>query len=338
MRTLPMFLAVAGRRIVILGGGEQAAQKCRLALKTEAEIVVAAPELDPELAGLVARGRIRRHAGPIGPDLFDGAALVFIGTGCRGADAALARLAKAAGALVNVVDAPELCDAFTPAIVDRDPLVVAIGTEGAAPVLARQVKTRIEEMLEPKLGDLTALAGRLRTRVAERIAHSRRRAFWAWVFGGAPRATHAAGAEDAAARLIKDAIETGGAPGDDTSGLISIVGAGPGPRDLVTLRAVQRLQEADIVFHDRDVDPEVLELARRDAERVSLGAAGWPLDRTTGVMISAARRGQRIVRLIAGDAEGPIPDALAPADIRCEVIPGVAATPSGARPGLAFTS
>lgn len=132
MKTFPMFLKMAGRRVVIFGGGEQAAQKTRLMLKTEAEIVVVAAELEPELAGLASGGRIR-HWTKVTPDLFENTALVFVATGDRATDEPLAALARAAGVVTNVVDAPDLCDAFTPSIVDRDPLVVAIGTEGAAP-------------------------------------------------------------------------------------------------------------------------------------------------------------------------------------------------------------
>ena len=128
MKTFPMFLQMAGRRVVIAGCGEQAAQKTRLMLKTEAVIEVLAPQLEPELAELAAQGRVIQRAGPITPASFADTALCFIATGCPGMDAALHDLAKIAGATVNVVDQPELCDAITPSIVDRDPVVVAIGT------------------------------------------------------------------------------------------------------------------------------------------------------------------------------------------------------------------
>jgi uroporphyrin-III C-methyltransferase / precorrin-2 dehydrogenase / sirohydrochlorin ferrochelatase len=143
MKTFPMFLRMAGRRVLILGGGEQAAQKTRLMLKTEAEIVVVAHRLDPELADLAAGGRVR-HVQEAPPEFGADVALAFVATGDRAEDARLAALTRAAGIVTNVVDAPDLCDAFTPSIVDRDPLVVAIGTEDAAPVLARQVKTALD--------------------------------------------------------------------------------------------------------------------------------------------------------------------------------------------------
>ncbi len=331
MKTFPMFLRMEGHRVVICGGGEQAAQKARLMLKTEAEIVVAAGALEPELAALVAGGRIRR-AGEAEPALFDGAALVFVATGDAARDARLAARAKAAGALTNVVDAPELCDAFTPSIVDRDPLVVAIGTEGTAPVLARQVRSAVETMLEPRLGALAALAGRMRGEVAARVAPERRRAFWAWVFSGAPRQAHARGAELEAAQSLEAAIAAGGA--GSTGGLVSLVGAGPGGRDLITLRGLQRLQEADVVFYDRLVDAEVLELARRDAERACVGkapgATAWPQERINGVIVAAARAGKRVVRLKCGDpgifARGAEEAAACTAaGVAWEIVPGVTA-------------
>ena len=336
MKTFPMFLKMAGRRVVILGGGEQAAQKARLMLKTEAEIVLCAPALEPELAALVARGRAI-HAPEMTKDIFANAALAFVATGDPARDAHLAEVARAAGVLTNVVDAPDLCDAFTPSIVDRDPLVVAIGTEGAAPVLARQVKTAVETMLEPRLGDLVALAGRLRDEAAARIAPAKRRAFWAWAFSGGPRRAHARGDEDGAARLLKAAIAEGGA--GETGGFVSLVGAGPGARDLITLRGVQRLQEADVIFYDRLVDPELLELARRDAERVYVGkapgATSWPQDRINGVITAAARAGKRVVRLKCGDpgifARGAEEaEACDAAGVPWEIVPGVTAAAAAA--------
>jgi len=246
-----------------------------------------------------------------------------------------------------VVDQPALCDAFTPSIVDRDPLVVAIGTEGAAPVLARQVKTRVEEMLEPRLGDLVAMAGRMRAAVAARVPAAAGRGFWRWAFSGAPRRLHAAGAEREAARALKAAIAEGGAPAETPQGLISLVGAGPGARDLLTLRAVQRLQEADVIFYDRLVDPEVLELARRDAERVfvgkEVGACAWPQDRIDAVIVAAARKGRRVVRLKSGDPGifGRATEELAAAraaGITVELVPGVpAASAAGASLGRSLT-
>lgn len=338
MRYFPMFIKLAGRRAVVVGSGEEAARKTRLLLKTEAEIVVAAPALDPEFASEAASGRIRRAPAALSADTFADAALVFVATGCAGADAASAALAKAAGALVNVVDRPDLCDAVTPAIVDRDPVVVAIGTEGAAPVLARQIKSRVEAMLEPRLGDLAALAGRLRHAV-RRFGPAERRALWRWAFSGPPRDAFRAGRERDAAAMIKDRILAGDVEGGADRGFVSFVGAGPGAADLITLRGAQRLQEADVIFYDRLINPEILELARRDAERVFVGKTPgmptWPQDRINRLMAAAALQGKRVVRLKSGDPGifgrlGEEIGALDAAGVAWEISPGVTAASAAA--------
>lgn len=347
MKSFPMFIRTTGRRVIIAGGGEQAAQKARLMLKTDAQIVLAAPELEDELAAVVAEGRAQHYTGPISAALFEGPAMAFIATGCPATDASLQALARAARCPVNVVDQPDLCDITTPSLVDRDPVVVAIGTEGTAPVLARQIKTRVEEMLPPTLGGFAALAGRLRGAVAQSVPRARRRAFWVWAFGATPREVWTRGAEREAARLLKDAIAAGGAPEEVGAGSIALVGAGPGARDLLTMRAVARLQEADVIFYDRLVDPEVLELARRDAERIyvgkEVGAHAWPQERISAVIATEAKRGRRVVRLKSGDpgifghASEEIAVARA-AGVSIEIVPGVtAAAAAGAVLGQSLT-
>ena len=348
MQSFPMFIRTTGRRVVIAGGGEQAAQKARLLSKTDADLVLVAPELDAELAAMVAAGRARHARGPVTAALFEGAAMGFVATGCPGLDASLTELARAARCLVNVVDQPALCDLTTPSIVDRDPVVVAIGTEGTAPVLARQIKTEVERLLPPTLGGLAAFAGHLRAGVAARVPREGRRGFWRWVFSGDPRAAWTRGAEREAARLVKGAIAAGGAPDAPPGGSIAYVGAGPGARDLLTMRAVARLQEADVIFYDRLVDPEVLELARRDAERVfvgkAVGAHAWPQDRIDAVVVAEARKGRRVVRLKSGDPGifGRLDEELAAAraaGIATEIVPGVtAACAAAATLGRSLTS
>ncbi|MFC3612892.1 uroporphyrinogen-III C-methyltransferase [Lutimaribacter marinistellae] len=222
----------------------------------------------------------------------------------------------------------DLCDMTTPAIVDRDRLVVAIGSEGTSPVLTRDIKTRLEQILPQNIG---ALAGRLRRSVNARVPRD------AWVQGQ----------ERKAARAIKTAIEAGGPPEITATGHISLVGAGPGARDLLTLRAVERLQEADVIFYDRLVDEDVLELARRDAERVfvgkHVGAHSWPQDRINQIIVAEAAKGKRVVRLKSGDpgifgrATEEI-DAANAASIPIELVPGVtAATAAGAALGQSLT-
>ncbi|SNY51449.1 uroporphyrin-III C-methyltransferase / precorrin-2 dehydrogenase / sirohydrochlorin ferrochelatase [Pseudooceanicola antarcticus] len=336
MKNFPMFLKMAGRRVVICGGGAEAARKARLVLKTEAEILLVAPELDPELEGLVASGRAA-HQLEATPGTFRNCILTFIATGDEAEEEALAAQARAAGAVVNIVDRPEKCDAFTPSIVDRDPVVVAIGTEGAAPVLGRAIKTEVETMLDPRLGAFAALAGRLRGAVAEAFPDGMRRKFWEWAFNGPAFDAHRAGRERAAAEMLKEAIAAGAAP--EGRGRIALVGAGPGARDLLTLRAVRHLQEADVIFYDRLVDPEVLELARRDADRVfvgkEVGASSWPQEKIDALIVAEASKGLRVVRLKSGDPSifGRATEELTAAraaGVPVEIVPGITAASAAA--------
>ena len=304
MKAFPMFIRTTGRTVVIVGGGEQAAQKARLLLKTDARLLLAAPQLDPELAALVAEGRATHDTGPLTAALFAGAAFSFIASGCAALDAVAAALARAARCPVNVVDRPDLCDLTTPAIVDRSPVVVAIGSEGTAPVLTRQIRSAVETMLAPDLGELAALAGRLRAAVNAAIPPARRRAFWRWVFHGPPRHHWDRGEHRTASRLVKDAIAAGGKAADDT-GCISVVTTPPAAGDLLTLRALARLQEADVVFHEGRMCAEALELARRDAARIEIDPAGTGTPSLPGTatrliraLLAETRKGRRVVLLL----------------------------------------
>jgi len=324
MKFFPMFLRMVDRDVIIVGGGETAAQKARLMLKSEARITFVAPSLDDELQALVNEGRARHDRGVITPETFKGAALVFVGSGCPGLDAAIHTLVRVSGALVNVVDQPHLCEANTPSLVDRDPLVVAIGTEGAAPVLARQIKTHLEQVLEPKLGDLVALGGRLRSAAAQHVHKDKRRAFWRWVYADKPRQLHARGAEREAAELIKSAIHAGGAPDDAGQGQITVVSVGAMDADLMTLRAVQRMQEADLIIAADPAFASIFELARRDADRIVVGkdhgTAAWRLSDQRKAALDDSENGARVVWLVpARDADS----AVMGFDHPVEIIPAV---------------
>lgn len=228
-----------------------------------------------------------------------------------------------------------------------DPLVGAIGSGGTSPGLIRAIKTRLEQMLPRNIGGLAALAGRLRAAVNRRVPRAERRAFRARVFKGAPCEAWSGGQQRDATRAITSAIDAGAKPESASAGHISLVGAGPGARDLLTLRAVERLQQADVIFYDRLVETDVLDLARRDAERVfvgkHVGAHSWPQDRINRVIVAEARRGKRVVRLKSGDpgvfgrATEEI-EAARDAGIPVEIVPGVtAAMAAGAALGQSLT-
>ena len=327
----PAFHKVAGRRVIVVGGGSEAAAKIRLLAETEAHIVVFAPALDTETGSVLidAHGEWQ-GAAPSVADL-RGAALVFAATGSQESDRAIVDLAREAGVAVNVVDRPELCDFYTPALVNRAPLAVAIGSEGTAPVLSRHVRARIEGMLSPAFGDLAGLADRLRGRVARVLSDvGERRRYWARFFSGAIAEKVFAGrieeAEQDAVRMLEIApLRTGH---------VSLVGAGPGAEDLLTLRAQRALQEADVIVYDRLVPEAVVAQGRRDARRIYVGKAKGAHAVTQGeinaILIAEAEAGRRVVRLKSGDPliygrAGEEMAALRTAGISFDIVPGITA-------------
>lgn len=271
MRFFPVFIRLSGRRAVVAGGGEQAAQKVRLLAKTGAAISVFSPAPSAELRRLAGRGAITLIRRNFRDADADSAALVFAAAGDAHMDKKVSAAAQARNIPVNTVDRPALCTFYTPALVDRDPVVVAVGTEGAAPVLARRIKSRIEAMLPPATGALAKFAQSLRAEIAETVPPSRARAFWENFFAHAAAGRTAAliaqgrfpDARRAARKLLSRARVK-------TDGMVSVLSA-PADAELLTLKAVRRLQEADVIVRDRSVGGAILEYARRDAERVDAG-------------------------------------------------------------------
>jgi uroporphyrin-III C-methyltransferase / precorrin-2 dehydrogenase / sirohydrochlorin ferrochelatase len=327
----PAFHKVAGRRVVIVGGGEAAAAKIRLVAETEAEIFVFARSLDKETgADLIAAHGEWRPAWPVLADIA-GAALVFAATGSEARDREIQSLAHQAGVPVNIVDRPELCDFYTPAIVNRAPLAVAIGSEGVAPVLSRHVRARIEGLLAPAFGDLAGLAERLRERVTGAFATvADRRRYWARFFSGSIAekvfAGRAGEAEVEAVRMLEI--------GPLWDGHVSLVGAGPGAEDLLTLRAQRALQEADVIVYDRLVPETIVAQGRRDARRVYVGKAkgahAVSQEEINALIVREAKAGHRVVRLKSGDPliygrAGEEIAALRAANISFDIVPGITA-------------
>ena len=334
--TFPAFHKVEGRRVVIVGGGGEAAAKIRLLSETSADLVVFATELEAEAErDLEAAGATWVARAPVAVDLVD-AALVFAATGELEDDRAVRDLAKSVGVPVNVVDRPDLCDFYTPSLVNRAPLSIAISTEGAAPVLARHVRAKIEAMLSPRLGDLANLAESLRSRVAETIATGEaRRRFWAHFFTGPTAAKVLAGQfEQGAADAVADidrAAETSKTTG---VGHVSLVGAGPGAEDLLTLRAQRLLQEADVIVYDKLVPEAIVAMGRRDALRIYVGKAkgahAASQDEINAILVREAKDGRRVVRLKSGDPlifgrAGEEMAALRAAGIPFDIVPGITA-------------
>jgi len=345
MRYFPVFADLDGADVLVAGGGEQAAQKVRLLARTGARIAVVAEALCDELAAQGERGAIDLLRRAFRANDVRGRRLVYVATGDRALDAAVSRAAQARGVPVNVVDAPELSTFITPAIVDRSPLTVAIGTEGAAPVLAREIRARIEALLPANLGALAARAQALRERVAAAVTDPRaRRRLWERLLQGPFRGAVLAGTQDEADRILADELEDGQR---QRAGRVALIGCGPGDPDLLTLKALQRMQEADVLVIDRLVDPRILEYARRDAERIFVGknphGASTPQAEINRTLVREAKAGKVVARLKGGDplifgraAEEMA--ALQQAGIPVEVVPGVtAAHACAARIGLPVT-
>jgi len=347
VKYFPVFFDLKGLRVLVVGGGEVALRKVSLLERTGAVITVVAPRIAPELNERGAAGTIKLALREFVPEDLDGARLVIVATSRRAVNRFIAKLSDARGIPVNVVDDREASRFIVPAIIDRDPVMVAVSTGGASPVLARRLRERLEASLPKRLGDLALWLRGLRKASRDRLRDTdeRRRFFEAVVDGAAARRfidgdPH--GALQIAQRLL---AATSTAP--RAAGEVTLVGAGPGDPELLTLKALRALQDADIIFHDRLVSAAVLDLARRDATKVCVGKAAGGVSTTQAeindLLIRHAALGQRVVRLKGGDPfifarGGEELTALARAGISFSVVPGVtSALGSAAYAGIPLT-
>lgn len=335
MHALPIFLRLRGRPALLIGGGTVATRKARFLCRAGARVTVVAPAIDPQLAALLAAHdgswqQRRYRAG----DLAD-QDLVIAAT----PDAAVNRaVAEEAGRLrlpVNVVDTPALCSFTFPAIVDRDPLLIAMGTGGASPVLARWVRRRVESLLPAAVGRLAAFLGARRERLRDAVAdESARRRLWEELVDG-PIAEKVLAGDEAGADQALAARLAGGEP----AGEVLLIGAGPGDPDLMTFRALRLLQRGDVVLYDRLVGPGILELARRDAELMYVGKRrsehSVPQEKINETLVALAHAGKCVVRLKGGDPfvfgrGGEEIEQLAREGIPFQIVPGITAANAAA--------
>ncbi len=345
MKHFPVFLAISGRRIVLSGGGEAALAKLRLLLKTEAHLTVFAPDPAPEIVDWASKGRLTLQRRAMEPGDALCAVACYAANEDQDEDLRVAAIAQADGALINIVDDLENSGFITPAIVDRDPVTVAIGTEGAAPVLARAIKADLEERLPVVLGPLARIGKSLRNMVSALPSGRARRDFWReFYFSVGPRAYEHG--EDTTRNALKDLIgqyrDRAARPGH-----VAFVGAGPGDPELLTLKARRALDEADVVIHDRLVTPEILELARREALLIDAGKEGFGTsmkqEDINSLIVEHAQAGAQVVRLKSGDATvfGRLDeemDACDAASVTFHIVPGItAASASVAALGQSFT-
>lgn len=334
MDFLPLFHNIRDRRCLVVGGGAVALRKAQLLLDAGARVDMVAPAIGAPARELAAApgSRLRLHERRYRDRDLAGATLVVAATSDHDLNAKVSQSAQAAGIAVNVVDAPALCSVIFPAIIDRSPVQIAVGTGGASPVLARLLRTRLEGLLPANYGKLAALAARLRAPVKAAIpGASARRAFWEGIFQGeVAELVYGERHADAEAALLRQLAAGSSASG----GEVYLVGGGPGDPDLLTFRALRLMQQADIVLYDRLVSPEVLALVRRDAERLYVGktAGEHPVtqDNINAKLVEFARQGKRVLRLKGGDPfifgrGGEEIAHLAECGVPFQVVPGITA-------------
>jgi uroporphyrin-III C-methyltransferase/precorrin-2 dehydrogenase/sirohydrochlorin ferrochelatase len=349
MDYLPVFMNLAGRRALVVGGSLRAARKAELLLRAGSEVVVVAPALEDDLAELVTCGRLDHRTGPLTADALTGCSLAYGASDDAAVNRQLYDLAVAASMPVNIVDQPELCTFIMPAVIDRSPLMVAISTGGRSPALARLLKERLEALLPGTYGRLARFAGRYREGVRQRLPDERlRRRFWETVVGGPIAERIFAGRDNPAVELMEEAVEQATkTQAAGPSGEVYLVGAGPGDPDLLTFRALRLMQRADVVLYDRLIGEAILGLVRRDAERIYVGKMPQqhtlPQNEITALLVRLARQGKRVLRLKGGDPfifgrGGEEIEGLADEGIAFQVVPGVtAASGCAAYAGIPLT-
>jgi uroporphyrin-III C-methyltransferase/precorrin-2 dehydrogenase/sirohydrochlorin ferrochelatase len=347
MDFLPVFLDLRNRLAVVVGGGAVAARKVEMLLKAGARVRVVAPELHSELVQHRDAGRIETRGESFMPMHLDGAMLVIAATDLPEVNRAVAAAGAARGVFVNAVDDGAASSCLMPSIVDRSPVIVAIGSSGQSPTLARRVRAQLEALLPARLGELARLAGRERERVRRALPDiEQRRQFWDQLFAGGIASKVYAG-DIAGAEALLGAELDAAAAAAPRRGEVYLIGAGPGDPDLLTLRALQLLQQSDIVLYDRLVSAAVLERVRRDAECIYVGKESGrhriTQQRIHALLLEYAGRGLRVARLKGGDPfifgrGGEELDALAAAGIPVIIVPGItAALGAAASAGLPLT-
>ncbi|MBT9382467.1 siroheme synthase [Pseudooceanicola sp. CBS1P-1] len=322
MRHFPIFLDMDRTRVIVSGGGDAALAKLRLLLKTNAAITVHALRPLPEIRDLARNGRLHLTDAPLDATALSDATLVYAADEDAARDAATMALARAAGVLGNIVDDLEGSDFITPAMVDRAPLTIAIGTEGAAPMLARAVKRDLEERLPAATAELARAAQAFRPR-AEALPHGRaRRAFWAEWFESHGPAAHGNGTalEAALETLLKRHLS-----GQDAEGRITLTFTASADPDLMTLKARKALDSADVVIHDDDIAPGILELARREARLISLAPASNRIPPLHQLLALEADGGAHVLYISGAPLSRSLGAACRRSGITVDIIPGIAA-------------
>ena len=346
MEYFPLFAVLKNQPCLVVGGGEVALRKIRQLRRAGGRVTCNAPALHPEIRTWADAGELQIVEAEFRPELVASQLLIIAATSDRATNRAVASAAREAGKLCNVVDDGEACTFIVPSIIDRSPLVVAISSGGRAPMVARMLRQQIENWLPERVADLAHWVSRWRPRVADRIpAGSARVQFWQDALDSAPAEQVLAGREATADQLLEKRLADG--PAMQSQGEAWLVGAGPGDPGLLTRRGQYLLQRADSVLYDRLVAPEIVDLARRDAELVCVGKqGGGPSTHQADInreLIRRVRNGERVCRLKGGDPfifgrGGEELQALAEAGLPFQAVPGItAASGCAAYAGIPLT-
>jgi uroporphyrin-III C-methyltransferase/precorrin-2 dehydrogenase/sirohydrochlorin ferrochelatase len=329
MDYLPAFHNVRGKLCLVVGGGEVGTRKAGVLLEAGARVRVVAPEIEPELAG---QPGVEAIVARFAPRYLDGAVLVIAATNDRDVNRQVSELAQARNLPVNVVDDPELCSFIMPAILDRSPLMIAFSSGGGSPVLTRMMRGKLETVIPQNYSRLARFAVRFRELVKERVTNPpKRRIFWENALDGVVAEKVLAGDEDSAEALLKKMLD-----GEDNilRGEVYLVGAGPGDPDLLTFRALRLMQKADVVVYDNLVPNTIVDMTRRDAQRIFVGkqraSHTMRQEEINDLLVRLAQEGKRVVRLKGGDPfifgrGGEEIETLAAQRIPFQVVPGITA-------------
>lgn len=349
MQTLPLFLNIRDRDCLVIGSGQAALTKIELLLKAGGRITVVASSLHGDLQTLADGKRIEHIADAFTPALLDGKCLIIVSAEGSIDPAPLYQQAVSRHIPINVVDRPEFCTFTIPAIVDRSPVVIAVSSNGQAPVLTRLIREKLESLIPAHYGRLARIAGLFRDELKKRLPSvTARRYFWESVFNdGLTTNSLATGSEQEGLQQLRDRLTAREDSLRNPEGEVYLVGAGPGNPDLLTFRALRLMQQADVVLYDRLVSPEILDRVRRDAEKIDVGKSRdrhlQTQDTINELMLRFAKAGKRVCRLKGGDPfifgrGGEELELLAEHGIRFEVVPGVtAATGAATYAGIPLT-
>ncbi len=348
MDHLPIFLDIKGKKVVIDGGTTVAARRAERALAAGAQVHLYDPSPSDEFRDLLEHPNLTHHARELQPDDVKGAVVAYGAAEDDVRDRRLYDAARQHGALSNVADVGEYCDFITPSVVDRSPMVVAISSGGAAPIIARILRARIESQLPPAFGRMAEFMGQFRERVLERISSTRlRRRFWERTIDGPAGDLFLAGDAQGARDHINAILDDDEAEAAFSKGEVFLVGAGPGDPDLLTFRALRLMQRADVVLYDRLVGKDIIDLMRRDAERIYVGKLPnqhtLSQEEISQLLVDLAKQGKRVLRLKGGDPfifgrGGEEIEKLAENGIPFQVVPGItAASGCSAYAGIPLT-